>query len=700
MSVVSARIRARRREQRAKVLISAAAFLVLGFTFLLFAYLVVEVLPLVRPARLAPLSEVSSREAVLAFPGELPGSLWVVSTKGVVRLEPQGEEVVLPGMVPPVAQVAADRWGRWLGVVDAEGLKVFPLRFRASFVGQDRRLALKVGTALGAPGARVKVLALGGEGEPVVVGVNSGGTWIFRASGGELSGALLTPVASQAAAVDDKGSAVWLAAGRDVQLWDGAAGALLAVAPLPAPVTTLSLLLGDTTCLVGDEAGKVRAVGAYREGESMLLESFAVFSGKGPVLALAPSPRSKAFAILHPKELEVAYLTSRRVLARQPVVMEGRADLAFSPRGDRLQVADRSGKVAIFSVDLGHPEATLTTLFAKVRYEGYRKASWTWQSTGGSNAFEPKLSLVPLIVGSLKGAFYAMLFSGPLAFLAALYTSQFAPSGLRRWVKPAVELLAGVPSVVVGLVAALVLAPWVARHLWTLLVAFFLVPGALLAAGWLCELRPRAWQLALQRRWERLLTFGILVVTAGGVAVLAPASEQLLFPGGFLEFLHGRLGVSYDQRNALVTGFALGFAVLPMIFTLAEEALSNVPESLANAALSLGASRARAAWTVVVPAAAPGLAAALLLGFGRAVGETMIVLMASGNAPVLSFSPFSGMRTMAACIAVELPEAAYGETLYRVLLLVALLLFAFTLFTNILGRFVERHLRRRFEGAS
>jgi phosphate transport system permease protein len=102
--------------------------------------------------------------------------------------------------------------------------------------------------------------------------------------------------------------------------------------------------------------------------------------------------------------------------------------------------------------------------------------------------------------------------------------------------------------------------------------------------------------------------------------------------------------------------------------------------------------------SVVVPAAAPGLLAALLLGFGRAVGETMIVLMASGNTPILSFSPFSGMRTLSACIAVELPEAAYGESLYRVLMLAALLLFLFTLLINLLGQVVARRLSARFGG--
>jgi phosphate transport system permease protein len=145
-----------------------------------------------------------------------------------------------------------------------------------------------------------------------------------------------------------------------------------------------------------------------------------------------------------------------------------------------------------------------------------------------------------------------------------------------------------------------------------------------------------------------------------------------------------------------VVGFALGFAVIPIIFTLAEDAFANVPPSLISASLALGATRWQAARTVAIPAASPGLFAALMNGLGRAVGETMIVLMATGNTPVLSLSPFNGMRTMAACIAVELPEAPYGGSLYRVLILTALLLFAMTFVTNTAAAVVAARLRKRF----
>lgn len=692
--MAGARDRARRRERWAKALITGAALVVLSFTFLLFAYLLWEVLPLLRSARLQPAAPVVVEGSVLTFPGQLSDSYWSLSREGVIRVLPQDDAVPLPQVVAPVATAVTDRWGRWLAVSDGEGLKVYRLSLRPTFVGQERKLKLRVGSPLVAQARGVRLLAVGGDGAPTVVG--QGGTvFLWQGTGEALEARALAPREGQAAAVNEAGDRVWLATDRELSVWDGS-GTLLATAPLPAAVTAMSLALGDSTCLVGDGQGTVRAFGLYQQGSGFLLEAFASFVGPGPVWGLAPSPRNKAFAVLRPGLIQVNYLTSGKVLAQRAVSEAARFGLAFSPRGERLFVGEPSGRIHVLTADLGHPEATLGTLFGKVRYEGYRGASWTWQSTGGSNAFEPKLSLVPLLFGSFKGAFYAMLFSAPLGFLAALYTSQFAPARLRQWVKPMVELLAAVPSVVVGFVAALVLAPWLSRHLGAVLLALWVIPVTLLTAGWLCELRPRPWQLRLQQRWERVFTLGLLTLALVAVWLLAPAVEQLLFPGGLLEFLHSKLGVSNDQRNALVTGFALGFAVLPVIFTLAEDALSNVPESLVNAALSLGASRARAAWTVVVPAAASGLVAALLLGFGRAVGETMIVLMASGNAPVLSFSPFSGMRTMAACIAVELPEAAYGETLYRVLLLVALLLFAFTLATNLLGQRVARSLRRRF----
>jgi phosphate transport system permease protein len=172
--------------------------------------------------------------------------------------------------------------------------------------------------------------------------------------------------------------------------------------------------------------------------------------------------------------------------------------------------------------------------------------------------------------------------------------------------------------------------------------------------------------------------------------------EARLFGGDLRQWLFDQHGITYDQRNCIVVGIALGFAIIPVIFTISEDAMSAVPRSLTSAALALGASRWQSALHVVLPAASPGIFAAIMLGLGRAIGETMIVLMATGNTPILDFSPFNGMRTMSASIAVEIPEAPHAGTLYRVLFLTGLILFAFTFLLNSAADLVSRRLRKRY----
>jgi phosphate transport system permease protein len=152
---------------------------------------------------------------------------------------------------------------------------------------------------------------------------------------------------------------------------------------------------------------------------------------------------------------------------------------------------------------------------------------------------------------------------------------------------------------------------------------------------------------------------------------------------------------TYVQRNALVVGFAMGFAIIPLIYTIADDALSTVPEHLRSASLGAGATPWQTAVRIVVPTAASGLFSALMIGLGRAVGETMIVLMAAGNTPIMDWNIFQGFETLSMAIATELPEAAKNSTHYRTLFLAALTLFAVTFVVNTVAEIVRQRFRRR-----
>jgi phosphate transport system permease protein len=195
---------------------------------------------------------------------------------------------------------------------------------------------------------------------------------------------------------------------------------------------------------------------------------------------------------------------------------------------------------------------------------------------------------------------------------------------------------------------------------------------------------------------EIVVIVPMVLVGAGVSLQIGPWVEGALFGGDFRMWLTTSMGLVYDQRNCLVVGLAMGFAVIPIIFTIAEDSFSSVPQHLTAASLALGASRWQTATRVVLPTASPGIFSAVMIGFGRAVGETMIVLMATGNTPVLDWSVFNGMRTLSANIAVEIPEAPHGGTLYRTLFLAALVLFIMTFVVNTLAEVVRQRLRERY----
>ncbi|MFN8391577.1 MAG: ABC transporter permease subunit [Bdellovibrionota bacterium] len=464
-------------------------------------------------------------------------------------------------------------------------------------------------------------------------------------------------------------------------------------------VSALDVLLGDQTLAVGEENGKVSSWGfAGADPQTESLKLFHEFeSHDASVTRIAHSSRNRSFVTGSANgTIQLHYSTSGETTLALPRANSAITGLSFSPKGDQVLTVASSGEWSFSTIFNPHPEASLRTLFGKVWYEGYSKPEYVWQSSSGSDEFEPKLSFVPLIYGTLKGTFYSMLFAVPIALLSALYVSEFMSVRMRNVVKPLIELMAALPSVVIGFIAGLWLAPAIAPIVPGFFLAPFVFAAFALAVGWFWSRGPAIVRRVVPRGREM-----ILLVPAIAVGVLVSAKlgrwvELHLLRPDFGQWLVNTFGVSYDQRNALVVGVAMGFAIVPLIFTIAEDSLSAVPMHLRAASLALGANRWQTAVRIILPAASPGIFSAIMLGFGRAVGETMIVLMATGNTPVMDPSAFNGFRALSANIAVELPEAAAGSTLYRILFLASLLLFCVTFIVNTATEFIRQNLRRKY----
>lgn len=506
-------------------------------------------------------------------------------------------------------------------------------------------------------------------------------------------------------AVNQDGSALYVGTGdgRLIRWQLTAAGQVAEREIVPAftdqrAITALAMLLGDTALAVGDAHGAVTVWFPVREQSRTLLRQVHSFGPYADAVAeIIPSARNKALlSRTTGGAVHLDYTTSeRRLLAIDGLDGAPLLQAGLGLRGDAVLGLSAAGRLAAWRIDCPHPEVSLGTLFGKVFYEGYSQPEYVWQTTGSEDS-EPKFSLVPLLFGTCKGTLYAMCLAVPLALLGAIYTSHFTTPGLKSAIKPVVEIMAAVPSVVVGFLVALWLAPLLESSILAVLLSVATLPLVFLALmvfwAWV---RSHSWAKHVERGYEFAAVLPALLLGVALAVAIAPAVERLLFDGNFRAWLFGH-GLRYDQRNSVLIAFGLGFTVIPIIFSIAEDALSNVPHSMTAASLALGASRWQTVWRVVLPSAGGGIFAAIMIGFGRAVGETMIILMATGNTPILDWSPFNGMRTFSANIAVEIPEAPVGGTLYRVLFLCAVLLFLLTFLLNTAAELVRQRLRKRY----
>ena len=328
-------------------------------------------------------------------------------------------------------------------------------------------------------------------------------------------------------------------------------------------------------------------------------------------------------------------------------------------------------------------------------YEGRESPEYIWQASSGSDNFEAKMSFVPLSIGTLKAAFFAMLFAIPLGVAGAIYTAYFMTPKLRGLVKPTIEIMEALPTVILGFLAGLWLAPFVENHLPAVFAILIALPVVMLITGYLWSRCPESWRTRVPEGWEAAMLIVPIIITVWLCIAASPFTEIWLFGGSMRQWFTEN-GIDYSQRNALVVGIVMGFAVIPTIFSIAEDAVFSVPRHLTQGSLALGATRWQTVVGVVLPTASPGIFSAMMMGFGRAVGETMIVLMATGNSPIVNFNIFEGMRTFSANIAVELPETAVASTHFRVLFLAALVLLALTFVVNTLAEVIRQRLRKRY----
>ena len=463
-------------------------------------------------------------------------------------------------------------------------------------------------------------------------------------------------------------------------------------------IASLNYLLGDVSLVLTHASGANRIFSLYIKPDADN-RTFGQTKEFPPLAAgatgFAPSIRNKAFLVADGKQASIRYGTSAAVRwegeQEFPIVQ-----VALSGKNQRMFLLGEDQKLHTYTVDDPHPESGFSSLFGKIWYEGADSAKHDWQSSG-TDDFEPKMSMIPLLIGSFKGTFYALLFALPIAILGAVYTAEFMHPRFKKIVKPLIEVMASLPSVVLGFLAAIWLAPILEDRVPSLLMVVIGLPLVAVLFGWFWSTLPMSTRSYIKPGSEFLYFTPLLVITAVAAWSFGPVFEGMVFSGDFAQWWRDTWKMSYEQRNSLVVGIMMGFAVIPIIFTISEDALTNVPPNLRSASSALGASRWQTALYIVLPTASAGIFSAIMIGFGRAIGETMIVVMATGNTPIMSMNIFDGMRTLSANIAVELPEAAQHSTLYRTLFLGALLLFLLTFVVNTVAELLRQHLREKYK---
>lgn len=704
-------------ERLVRMIVTSSGLLVLLTLMLIFVYLLYAVLPLFKPAaiNLSPSFAVDRSAPTIVLGIDASGQIgYRLDAQGkgyFIRLEAQGESpagslISAQQLAPAPVSISRAVGGQPLyGVGLSNGrflllqpdFSATPPVWQFPLGEQPRFMDLK--------GQRLNQLAVA-EPQPrqfAIAAVTDDGrlmTGTFSAQGQQVSEQTDVPKAINQLLLTPDGRLLYLLSGQQLYIYQfGPKLTLREVVPLlddksraTGPLS-LSLLAGGKSLLVQSSDGQLTQwFDVPKEPDNQYhLTRIRNFTPQGKGLLTTENARRVFASVSPPGELSL-FSSIQSAPLLQHKLAQGVTHAAFSPWGDHLLVENAAGWSA-YPIDNRYPDISWRSLWQRVWYENYPEPAYVWQSSSAEESYQAKFSLIPIIFGTLKAAGYAMLFAVPLALAGAIYTAYFMSAGLRRVVKPAIEMMGAFPTVVIGLIAGIWLAPVIEHYLTGILLLPPLLALTILLCGWgsarLSAKTQRQWPAG----WDVMVLLPVILLTGWLALWLGPllAVSVLGMP------LHEWLGDNYDQRNALVVGIAMGFALIPVIFSLAEDALFSVPSSLSQGSLALGATSWQTVIRVVLPSAYAGIFSALMIGFGRAVGETMIVLMATGNTPIIDGSIFQGLRAMAANIAIEMPEAVMGSGHYRVLFLTALVLFCFTFLVNTLAESIRLRLRERYQ---
>jgi phosphate transport system permease protein len=467
-------------------------------------------------------------------------------------------------------------------------------------------------------------------------------------------------------------------------------------------ITTSSMLQGDISLLLGTATGHVSQwflVRGSDQEQRMTLTKIREFDvSSAPITVIQPEARRKGF-LAGDQEGNVGYFytTSNRTVNVAKMADSPITAMTLSNHSAGMLVDSMKGS-SFWEVDAEHPDVSFSSLWGKVWYESYPEPQYVWQSTSGNVDFESKMSLIPLTFGTLKAAFWAMLLAAPLAIAGAMYTAAFMSPALRTKIKPTIELMQALPTVILGFLAGLWLAPLTAKYLPAIFSLLIIVPIVILVCGFLWMQIPLEKRNRIPAGIAPVVLILPIMIAVSAAFLLSQPFEHAVFSnygGSLVSWLRAN-GIDYQSQNALIIGLIMGFAVIAPIFSISEDALFAVPQHLVNGSLALGATPWQTLMTVILPTASPGIFSAVMIGFGRAVGETMIVLMATGNTPIMDLSLFNGMRTLSANVAVEMGEAEVGSTHFRVLFLSALVLFVMTFILNTAAEVVRARLRKKY----